>query len=138
VAKSKDILWVRNDVLGNSVTLPEWVWAHASKHTFDVIPSSEEHIFQTIIDPDHAHRSLDPIVMGEGCIFEKYFEVGGAQERFFVPVLYDGIVTPEEYDKGGKKGRVMTGYFPGKQNNSKSIGPIFWSKQKPKTGDDSK
>jgi hypothetical protein len=96
------------------------------KHSFDKFPATEEHVYQTIIDPDHAHRSLDPCVLGEGCVFEKFFEP--EQQRFFVPVLYDGIVVPEDYEQGGKKGRVLTGYFPGKQNNSKSIGPIFWSK----------
>ena len=125
----KDIRWVRPDVFTNRVALPVWVWdQHASKHTFDLIPSSEEHIYQTIINPDHAHRSLDPVILGEGCIFEKYFE--SEKARFIVPVLYEDILVPEEYEKGGKRGRVLTGFFPSKQNNSKSIGPIFWSKEK--------
>ena len=110
-----------------------WVWdQHASKHAFDKIPATEEHIYQTIVNPDHAHRSLDPFVLGEGCVFEKFFEV--EQERFLVPVIYEGVVEPEDYEQGGKKGRVLSGYFPGKQNNSRTIGPIFWSK--PKDGKD--
>jgi len=126
----KDIYWVRNDVFDNSVSLPMWRWdQHASKHAFDEFPATEDHIYQTIIDPDHAHRSLDPVVLGEGCVFEKFFEA--EQQRFLVPVIYDGIIVPEEYELGGKKGRVLTGYFPGRQNNSKTVGPIFWSKIKP-------
>lgn len=132
----KDIYWVRNDVFKNSVSLPMWVWdQHASKHAFDKYPASEEHIYQTIVDPDHAHRSLDPFVLGDGCIFEKFFEA--EQQRFLVPVIYEGVAVPEDYEQGGKKGRVLSGYFPGKQNNSRTVGPIFWSK-KPIDDKDSK
>ena len=92
--------------------------------------------YQTIIDPDHAHRSLDPSILGEGCIFEKFFE--SEQQRFLVPVLYEGVAEPEDYERGGKKGRVLTGYFPGRQNNSSTVGEIFWSKPKPNDGEDSK
>jgi hypothetical protein len=128
VANKKDIYWVRNDVFSNQVSLPVWVWEqHASKHVYDKFPASEEHIYQTIIDPDHAHRSLDPVVLGEGCVFERYFKT--EQQTFIVPVLYEDIAVPEEYEQGGKKGRVLTGYFPGSQNLSKTIGPIFWSKK---------
>jgi hypothetical protein len=137
VAKSKDIYWVRPDVFTNQVSLPVWVWEqHASKHAFDKYPATEEHIFQAIVNPDHAHRNLDPAVENESCIFEKYFEV--EQQSFFVPVLYEGVVAPQDYEKGGKSGRVLTGYFPGKQNFSKTIGEIFWSKPKPGDGEDSK
>jgi hypothetical protein len=128
MAKSKDIYWVRSDVFKNSVTLPVWVWdQHASKHAFDKYPASEDHIYQTIVDPDYAHRSLDPFVLGEGCVFEKFFEA--EQQRFLVPVLYEDITVSEEYELGGKKGRVMTGFFPGKPNNSKHVGATFWKKK---------
>lgn len=128
MAKSKDVYWVRKDVFQNYVTLPMWVWDHhASKHELDAVPATEEHIFQAIVDPDHAHRSLDPAVLGEGCVFEKYFP--GIQFPFFVPVLYENIQEPNEYETGGKQGRVLTGYFETRQRISSSIGPIFWSKQ---------
>lgn len=132
----KDIRWVRSDVLKNQVSLPVFVWEHASKHAYDKTPATEEHIYQTIVDPDHVRRSLDHITSGESCVFEKFFQQ--EQQRFFVPVLYDGIVVPEEYESGGKKGRVLTGYFPGRTNNSKTVGAIFWSKQKPVDGEGSK
>jgi hypothetical protein len=125
VANKNDIRWVRPDVFKNSVSLPVFVWEHVEKHAFDKFPANEEHIYQTIINPDHAHRSLDPFVMGEGCIFEKFFEP--EQQRFLVPVIYEGVIVPEEYELGGKKGRVLTGYFPGKSKNSSSVGEIFWS-----------
>jgi hypothetical protein len=99
---------------------------HASKHAFDKYPATDEHIYQAIVDPDHAHRSLDPVIADESCIFEKFFEA--EKQRFFVPVLYEGVVVPGDYDQGGKKGRVLTGYFPGRPNNSSTIGEIFWSK----------
>jgi hypothetical protein len=137
VPKSKDIYWVRKDVFNNLVSLPVWVWEqHAEKHAYDKYPASEEHIYQTIVNPDHAHRSLDPYVLGEGCIFEKFFEP--EQQRFFVPVLYEEVVVAEDYEQGGKKGRVLTGYFPDKQSNSRTIGDIFWSKPVPNDGKDSK
>jgi hypothetical protein len=137
VSNSKDIYWIRPDVFTNQVSLPVWVWErHASKHAFDKYPATEEHIYQAIVDPDHAHRSLDPEIGNETCIFEKFFEV--EQQPFFVPVLYEGVVAPEEYEQGGKNGRVLTGYFPGQQNISRTIGEIFWSKSKPSGGEDSK
>jgi hypothetical protein len=120
---------VRSDVLNNRVTLYAKTWAlHASKHTHDKTPATEEHIYQSIVDPDHAHRSLDPVIGPESCVFEKFFEP--EQQRFFVPVIYDGVKEPGDYDQGGKRGRVTTGYFSGSQNISGSIGEIFWSKTK--------
>ncbi len=137
MANNSDIYWIRLDVFKNDVTLPVWVWdRHASKHSHDKYPATEEHIYQTIVNPDHAHRSLDPAVMGDGCVFEKFFEV--EQQRFLVPVLYEGVIVPGDYEKGGKKGRVLTGYFPGKQNNSSTVGEIFWSNPTLSKGDDSK
>ena len=65
-------------------------------------------------------------MLGEGCVFEKFFVA--EQQRFLVPVIYAGVDVQEDYEKGGKKGRVLTGYFPGRQNNSKTVGEIFWSK----------
>lgn len=126
MASNKDILWVRKEALQNSVSFYVKTWEqHASKHAFDLIPTSQEHFYQTIIDPDHARRSLDPIIGNEACIFEKFFEA--EQQRFFMPVLYDGVVVPGDYDKGGKKGKVLSGYF---QNGPMSghIGEIFWSR----------
>ena len=121
----------------NYVTLPVWVWEqHASQHEFDDIPASEEHIYQTVVDPDQAHRNLDPSVIGESCIFVKYF--ADAQHHFLVPVLYDGINEPDEYEKGGKKGRVLTGYFRSSPCLSSSMGPIFWSKMENKDEGDEK
>jgi hypothetical protein len=137
VASKNDVYWVRADVFQNSVSLPVWVWEqHAGKHAYNKYPATEEHIYQTIVDPDYAHRSLDPFVMGEGCVFEKFF--GYEQQRFLVPVLYEGVVVPGDYEKGGRKGRVLTGYFPGKLNNSSTVGEIFWSKPTPSESDDSK
>ena len=72
----------------------------------------------------------------ETCIFEKFFEV--EQQPFFVPVLYEGMVVPWDYEQGGKQGRVLTGYFPGKQNIPRTIGEIFWSKPAPSESEDSK
>jgi hypothetical protein len=128
VAKSKDILWVRKDVLGNSVSFFENTWLiHASKHTFDEVPVTTEHFYQAIVDPDHARRSLDPVIGHESCIFQKFFEV--EQKTFFLPVIYDGVSISGDYDQGGKKGRVSTGYFQfGKMSGS--IGDIFWSNPK--------
>jgi len=136
VVNKNDIRWMRQDVFKNSVSLPVFVWEHVQKHALDKFPATEEHIYQTVVDPDHAHRSLDPYVLGEGCVFEKFFE--SEQQRFFVPVIYSEVIVPEEYEKGGKKGRVLTGYFPGKQNNSKSIGQVFWSKSPPTADKDLK
>ena len=130
MARNKDIFWVRQDVLHNSVTFYIKTWEqHASKHAFDKIPATEEHFYQAIVDPDHARRSLDPDIGNESCIFEKFFE--SEQQRFFVPVLYDGVVSPGHYDQGGKKGKVTTGYFQSGPNMSRFIGEIFWSKVKP-------
>jgi hypothetical protein len=126
VANKNDIRWMRHDAFKNSVSLPVFVWEHMQKHGFDKYPATEEHILQTVVDPDHAHRSLDPYVLGEGCVFEKFFVA--EQQRFLVPVIYAGVDVQEDYEKGGKKGRVLTGYFPGRQNNSKTVGEIFWSK----------
>jgi hypothetical protein len=137
VVKSKDVFWVRPDVLNNQVAfyVPTWE-KHASKHAYDKTPATQEHFYQTVVDPDHAHRSLDPIIGNESCIFEKFFE--SEQQRFFVPVLYEGVVAPGDYDQGGKKGKVLTGYFPGPQNNSRTIGEIFWSKPKADDGEEGK
>ena len=131
--KSKDILWVRKDVLNNSVSFYEETWLnHASKHTFDQFPVTEEYFYQAIVDPDHAHRSLDPVIGHESCIFEKFFE--DVQRRFFLPVIYEGVVEPGDYDQGRKKGRVSTGYLQhGKMSGS--IGEIFWSKPIPEEKD---
>lgn len=132
MANKNDILWMRQDVLGNLVSFYEKTWElHASKHAFDQTPTTQEHFFQAIVDPDYARRSLDPVIGNEACIFEKFFEA--EQKRFFLPVIYDGVEAPHDYDKGKKKGRVMTGYF---QNGptSANIGEIFWSKSKGKKG----
>jgi len=129
VADKNDIYWLRQDVLGNAVMFYMRTWEiHAEKHAFDKIPSNPEHFYQTITDPDHARRSLDPIIGPEACVFEKYFE--GEQQRFFMPVLYEAVAVPGDYDQGGKKGKVLTGYF---ENGpmSQHIGEIFWSKQTP-------
>ncbi len=135
--KSKDIFWVRSDVLDNSVSFYEETWnQHASKHAFDKIPATPEHFYQAIVDPDHAHRSLDPVIGHESCVFEKFFDV--EQKSFFVPVVYDGVVSPGDYDQGGKKGRVSTGYFNSGTKLSGSIGPIFWSKKNPDDKKDEK
>lgn len=126
MASNKDILWVRKEVLQNTVSFYVKTWEqHASKHAFDAVPASQEHFYQTIMEPDYARRSLDPIIGNEACIFEKFFEA--EQQRFLMPVLYEGVTIPGDYDKGGKKGRVLSGYF---QNGpmSSHIGEIFWSR----------
>lgn len=134
MAKSNDIFWVRPDVFNNQVTLPVWVWnQHASKHEFDVYPASEEHMYQSIIDPDAAHRNLDPASVYESCIFVKTFS--DVPVPFIVPVLYDEIQEPNEYEKGREKGRVLTGYFRMSQGIGGSFGPMFWSKQLSNDGD---
>jgi len=118
---------MRQDVLLNDVSFYVKTWEfHASKHAFDKTPATEEHFYQAIVDPDHARRSLDPVIGHETCIFEKYFEPEA--KRFFVPVIYDGVETPGDYDQGGKEGHITTGYF---ENGplSRYIGAIFWSKQ---------
>ena len=127
--KSKDILWVRKDVINNSVSFYEETWIyHASKHAFDKVPVTQEHFYQAIVNPDHARRSLDPVIGHESCIFEKFFEE--EQRSFFLPVIYDGVESPGDYDQGGKKGRVSTGFFQ-QGKISGSIGEIFWSNPKP-------
>jgi hypothetical protein len=129
VVRNKDVYWVRQDVLNNRVSFYVETWeTHAEKHRWDKTPASQEHVYQAIIDPDHAHRSLDPVIGNESCIFEKFFEI--EQQRFFVPVLYEGVLIPGDYDQGGKTGKVLTGYFPGRLNNSSTIGEIFWSNPK--------
>lgn len=121
---------MRQDVFANYVSLPRWVWEqHASKHAFDKVPASEEHIYQAVVNPDHARRSLDPDIGSQACIFEKFFE--NEQQCFLVPVLYEEVVEPLDYENGGKKGRVLTGYFPARQNVSRTVGEIFWSKSTP-------
>jgi hypothetical protein len=132
LASNKDIFWVRRDVLDNTVSFYQKTWEqHASKHAFDKTPATEEHFYQSIMNPDHARRSLDPVIGPEACIFEKFFEA--EQQRFFMPVIYEGIATPGEYDQGGKKGRVLSGYFQDGPM-SRYIGEIFWSK--PNSSDD--
>ena len=127
--KSKDVYWVRPDVLGNQVSLyVETYDFHASKHAFDEVPATEEHIYQTIVDPDHARRSLDSTIGNESCIFQKFF--GEEQQIFLVPVLYEGISVPDEYEQGGNLGKVLTGYFPRNGRLGGSVGEIFWSKPK--------
>lgn len=127
MAGNKDILWVRNDVLNNKVSLYAKTWnLHAEKHTFDKVPATEEHIFRTVTDPDHARRSNDPDVGHETCVFEKHFVDEG--QAFIVPVIYDGVEEAGDYDQGGKAGRVTTGYFPDGGRLSKHVGQIFWSK----------
>jgi hypothetical protein len=128
VASKNDIFWLRPDVFDNRVSFHINTWEqHASKHTFDKVPATAEHFYQVIIDPDYARRSLDPVIGYETCIFERFFEA--EQDRFFVPVLYEGVVVPGDYDQGGKKGKVLSGYFQGGQNLSRFIGEIFWSKR---------
>jgi phosphoketolase len=136
VASKGDIFWVRQEVLANTVTFYVKTWElHASKHATDVTPATPDHFYYTVTDPDHLRRSLDPAIGHEACIFERYFEP--EQKRFFVPVLYDGVVTRLDYEEGGKKGRVMTGYF---ENGplSRYIGEIFWSKPGSTSKEDSK
>src|ERR1700753_3889245 len=126
---SKDVYWVRPDVLGNQVSLyVESYDLHASKHAFDEVPATEEHIYQTVVAPDHAHRSLLPYMEGESCIFQKFFDK--EQQIFLVPVLYEGVSVPNEYEQGGKSGKVLTGYFPRNGRLGGSVGEIFWSKIK--------
>lgn len=135
MANKNDIFWVRQDVLHNSVSFYMKTWDfHASKHTFDKTPANQEHFYQTIMTPDHARRSLDPAIGHEACIFEKFFE--NEQKRFFMPVIYEGVVIPGDYDQGGKTGHVATGYFE-YGPMSKYIGPIFWSRPKPDDEKDS-
>jgi hypothetical protein len=126
--KSKDVYWVRQDVLGNQVSLyVETFDFHVTpRHGDDLTPATEEHIYQTIIDPDHARRTLDPAMAGEACIFQKFFDA--EQQNFLVPVLYDEIAVLNDYEQGGKQGKVLTGYFPYLGRLSGSIGEIFWSK----------
>jgi phosphoketolase len=125
VANKNDIYWVRQEVLANTVSFYMKTWEmHAEKHAFDRTPATQDHFYYAVTDPDHLRRSLDPEIGHEACIFEKFFEP--EQKRFFVPVIYEEVVAPLDYEKGGKKGRVMTGYF---ENGplSKYIGEIFWS-----------
>jgi hypothetical protein len=98
---------------------------HAEKHAWDKTPATQEHIYQTIIDPDHAHRSLDDVIGHESCVFEKFFNP--EQQIFYVPVLYEGVTAPGDYDQGGKQGKVLTGYFQSGLYPSSTIGEIFWS-----------
>jgi hypothetical protein len=136
VINKNDIYWVRQDVLGNSVSFYMKRWEdHASKHAHDKTPTNQEHFYQTIVDPDHARRSLDPVIGTETCIFEKFFEDEG--ERFLMPVIYDGVTAPGDYDQGGKSGKVLTGYFQ-YGPMSRNIGPIFWSKSELDSEEDSK
>jgi len=135
LSSNKNIYWVRNDVLNNSVSLyAKTMDIHASKHANDEVPTTEEHIFQTVTNPDHARRSLDPVVGSETCVFTKHFEAEGFP--VVVPVIYDDLVKAEEYEHGGKTGRVTTGYFETRGYFSKFIGEIFWSK--PNTGEGKK
>ncbi|MDE1156274.1 MAG: hypothetical protein PW735_11180 [Acidobacteriaceae bacterium] len=99
---------------------------HASKHAHDAVPATEEHIYQTVTNPDDARRSLDDAVGHETCIFTKHFAEEG--HPMVVPVIYDGVQQPGDYDQGGKKGRVTTGYFETSGKFSQFIGEIFWTK----------
>jgi len=136
VANKNDIFWIRQDVLGNTVSFFMKTWEiHAEKHAWDKTPTSTDHFYETIMNPDHARRSLHPVVGHETCIFEKFFEA--EQQRFFMPVLYDGVIVSGDYDQGGKPGKVSTGFFEYGQM-SKNIGPIFWSKTEPDEGKGSK
>lgn len=127
MVRNKDVYWVRKDVINNHVSFYVETWElHAEKHAWDATPATGEHFYQTVTDPDHLHRSLDPIIGPESCIFAKFFEL--EQQIFYVPVLYEGVVEPNEYEKGGKKGHVKTGYFQSGIRRSKMIGDIFWSK----------
>ena len=125
--KNNDIFWVRKDPFGNAVSLHVARWEqHISKHEFDKYPVTEEHIYQAIIDPDQARRSLDPIIANEACIFEKFFQA--EQQLLLVPVLYEEVIAPYEYEEGGKKGKVLTAYFPDQRGLSSTVGPVFWTK----------
>ncbi|MEO6802034.1 MAG: hypothetical protein ABI197_02180 [Granulicella sp.] len=127
MSNSKDILWVRNDVFGNQVSLyVKTMDGHISKHQFDKYRTTEEHIFQALTQPDAARRSLDPAIGEESCVFEKFFPAEG--QRFFTTAIYDDVVTPADIEAGGKRGRITTSYFPGRPNNSRMIGEIFWTK----------
>lgn len=128
MSSNKDILWVRNDVFGNKVSLyVKTMNSHISKHEFDKYPTTEEHVYQALTNPDTARRSLDPVVGHESCIFEKFFPIEG--QRFFTTAIYDDVADPKDYEKGGKLGRISTSYFPGREGNSRHIGEIFWAKQ---------
>jgi phosphoketolase len=136
VAGKNDIFWVRQEVLANTVSFYMKTWEiHASKHALDATPATPDHFYHTVTDPDHLRRSLDPEIGHEACIFEKYF--APEQKRFFVPVIYEEVVVPLDYEQGGKKGRVMTGYFESGPM-SRHIGEIFWSKPGLIGGKDSK
>lgn len=128
-----DVFWMRQDVLGNFVRFYVRTWEiHAEKHAFDKIPSTPEHIYQAVTDPDFAHRSLDPAIGSESCIFEKFFEP--EQQRFFVPVLYEGVDASGDYDQGGKNGKVLSGFFLEGMKPSRMIGEVFWSKDDKDSG----
>jgi hypothetical protein len=129
VPRSKDVLWYRQDVLGNWVSFYEETWSlHAEKHAWDKIPATQEHFYQTFTEPDCLHRSLDEFIGPESCVFEKFFE--SEQQKFYVPVLYEGVITAGDYDQGGKKGTVKTGYFQSGIDPSSTIGEIFWTNPK--------
>lgn len=126
--RNKDVFWLRADVLKNQVSFYVETWEnHASKHASDKVPSSPEHIYQTVVAPDVAHRSLDPVIGGEVCLFVKRFEI--EQLRFIVPVIYDGVEEAGDYDQGGKKGRVQSGWFLQNNKPSNMVGEIIWTKQ---------
>lgn len=134
---NKDVFWVRQDVFGNRISFYMATWNyHAEKHAYDKIPTTPEHIYQAIIDPDFAHRSLVDVIGPESCIFEKFFQA--EQQSFFVPVLYEGVTIPGEYDRGGKTGKVLTGYFLDSSKPSNMIGEIFWSKAEEDEKDETK
>jgi len=137
VPRSKDVYWLRYDVLNNRISFYVETWEfHAEKHAWDKTAVDPEHIYQTIVDPDYARRSLDAVIGPESCIFQKFFEP--EQQNFYVPVLYEGVVIPGDYDQGGKEGRVLTGYFQSGLYPSSAIGEIFWSNPKLAKGKDSK
>jgi hypothetical protein len=128
VAKDKDILWVKPDVFGNQVSLyVAKMENHIQKHAYDKYPTTEEHVFQAVTNPDAARRSLDPVIGEETCIFEKFFS--SEQQRFFATVIYDGMREPLDYEDGKKTGYVTTAYFPGRINNSRNIGEVFWTRE---------
>jgi hypothetical protein len=124
-------------VLGNHVSFYEETWFfHAEKHAWDKIPATQEHFYQTFSDPDYLHRSEDEFIGPESCIFEKFFEA--EQQKFYLPVQYEGVVLPGDYDQGGRKGRVKTGYFQSGLRPSSTIGEIFWTNPRMLKGEDSK
>ncbi|MGO9326430.1 MAG: hypothetical protein ACLP07_17885 [Terracidiphilus sp.] len=134
--RNRDVYWYRPDVIGNWVSFYEETWLlHAEKHAWDKIPADPEHFYKTVTDPDYLRRSLDEFIGPESCVFEKFFET--EQQRFFVPVQYEDVTTPGGYDQGGKKGRVMTGFFQSGLTISSSIGEIFWTNPKLAKGKDS-